>query len=71
MKEAKKPPVPSEFPVVPLEFADAGGEEQDAGGDVLLVAGFEGLVDVAGDEDWELGGFLFKSRSAGSFPNTG
>ena len=35
------------FPVVLVEFADAGGKEIDAGREVILVAGFDGLMDVA------------------------
>ena len=40
----------SEIPLVLVQIADAGGEELDAGGEVLFVAGFDGLVDVAGGD---------------------
>lgn len=37
---------------MPVQFADASGEEFDAGGEILFVAGFDGLMDMAsGDGD--------------------
>lgn len=39
-----------ELPVVLVDVTNTGGKEGDACGDVLLVAGFDGLVDVAGGD---------------------